>query len=63
MVGTAGAGAKLPAEGSRGGDWGIPGTDGIVATNVSRDGCGNTPRAPVRQELRIGYMNCLKRGK
>ena len=50
MVGTAGAGAKLPAEGSMGRDGGIPGTDGIVATDVSRDGCGNAPTVPMRQK-------------
>ena len=50
MVGAAGAGAKLPAEGSRGRDGGIPDTGGIVATDVSSDGCGNTPRAPMRQK-------------
>ena len=50
MVGTAGAGAKLPAEGSRGRDMGIPGPGGIVATDVSSDVCCSTPRAPMRQK-------------
>ena len=57
MGGSARVSAKLHVEGSSGSDEGIPGTGGMAATNVRRDGCGSTPRGPMANELGIGYRH------
>ena len=51
---TAGVGTKLHVKGSGGNDGSIPGTSGMVATDVSRDGCGSTPKAPRRDVSATG---------